>query len=139
MATGDAGRTTTIFDVGGNKYRIVAHVDYRRQTVKIEAVMDHKEYDKGLWKSGAADYLDALLVLVGKYEDENHFINEGMAPREALRALMEFNGLNQADIGGMTGSETAVSMFLKGDRGLSKSQVKKLAERFKIDAAVFMD
>jgi hypothetical protein len=25
-------------------------VDYARQTVKIEAVMDHQEYDKGLWK-----------------------------------------------------------------------------------------
>ena len=50
VAKGDTGRTATIFDVGGNKYRIVAHVDYTRQTVKIEAVMDHKEYDKGLWK-----------------------------------------------------------------------------------------
>ncbi len=49
-ATGDTGRTATIFDIGGNKYRILAHVDYSRQTVKIEAVMDHKEYDKKLWK-----------------------------------------------------------------------------------------
>ena len=50
VATGDNRRTVTIFDIGGNKYRIVAHVDYSRQTVKIEAIMDHKEYDKGLWK-----------------------------------------------------------------------------------------
>jgi mRNA interferase HigB len=49
-ATGDTGRTATIFDIGGNKYRVVAHVDYARQTVKIEAVMDHREDDKGLWK-----------------------------------------------------------------------------------------
>jgi len=50
VATGNTGRTATIFDIGGNKYRVVAHVDYMRQTVKIEAVMDHKEYDRGLWK-----------------------------------------------------------------------------------------
>ncbi len=50
VATGDTGRTATVFDIGGNKYRILAHVDYKRQTVKIEAVMDHKEYDKKLWK-----------------------------------------------------------------------------------------
>jgi len=50
IAKGDTGRTATIFDVGGNKYRILAHVDYRRQTIKIEAVLDHKEYDKNLWK-----------------------------------------------------------------------------------------
>lgn len=50
VAKGRKGRTATIFDIGGNKYRIVAHVDYLRQTVKIEAVMDHGEYDKGKWK-----------------------------------------------------------------------------------------
>lgn len=49
-ATGDTGRTATIFDIGGNKYRVLAHVDYPRQTVFIAAVMDHKEYDKGSWK-----------------------------------------------------------------------------------------
>lgn len=49
-AIGVTGRTATIFDIGGNKYRILAHVDYLRQTVKIEAVLDHKEYDKNAWK-----------------------------------------------------------------------------------------
>lgn len=42
--------TATIFDIGGNKYRILAHVDYTRQTVKIEAVMDHQEYDRQSWR-----------------------------------------------------------------------------------------
>jgi mRNA interferase HigB len=50
VTVGRAGRTATIFDIGGNKYRVVAHVDYQRQTIKIEAVMDHREYDRGLWK-----------------------------------------------------------------------------------------
>lgn len=49
-AKGDSGKTATIFDIGGNKYRVVAQVDYTRRIVKIEAVMDHKEYDKKLWK-----------------------------------------------------------------------------------------
>jgi len=88
---------------------------------------------------GAGDYLDALIVLVNKYEDEQHAIDEDMTPQEALRALMEANGLSQAQVGGIIGSESAVSMFLKGTRGLSKSQIKKLAERFKLDATVFMD
>ena len=87
---------------------------------------------------GAGDYLDALLVLVNKYEEEHHAIDEAMTPQEALRALMEFNDLNQADIGRIIGSESAVSMFLKGDRALSKRQIKKLAERFKLDAGLFM-
>jgi HTH-type transcriptional regulator / antitoxin HigA len=88
--------------------------------------------------SGAGDYFDALLVLVGKYEDEHHAVDESMTPRQALRALMESNTLSQADIGRIIGSESAVSVFLKGDRDLSKAQIKKLAERFKVDAAVYI-
>jgi HTH-type transcriptional regulator/antitoxin HigA len=88
---------------------------------------------------GSADYLDALLVLVNKYEDEHHAIGEDVTPQEALRALMEANGLNQADIGRIIGSESAVSMFLKGDRELSKAQIKKLSERFKVDASIFLN
>lgn len=45
-----SGRTATIFDIGGNKYRIVALVDYPRQVVFITHVMDHKTYDKNRWK-----------------------------------------------------------------------------------------
>jgi len=88
--------------------------------------------------AGSADYLDALLVLVNKYEDEHHAIDESMTPQEVLRALMDANALNQADIGKIIGSESAVSMFLKGDRELSKPQMKRLAERFKLDVGAFM-
>jgi len=51
---------------------------------------------------------------------------------------MEFNQLSQADIGRIIGSESAVSMFLKGDRELSKAQIKRLSDRFMVDARVFM-
>ena len=88
--------------------------------------------------TGSGDYLDALLVLVNKYEEENHAIDEAMSPQQALWALMKFNDLAQADVGRIIGSESAVSMFLRGDRELSKSQIKKLAQRFKLDASVFM-
>ncbi|HEV8291880.1 MAG TPA: helix-turn-helix domain-containing protein [Tepidisphaeraceae bacterium] len=88
---------------------------------------------------GAGDYLDTLIVLVNKYEDEQHAIDERMTPQEALRALMEANGLNQAAVGRIIGSESAVSMFLKGDRSLSKVHIRKLAGRFKIDPMVFID
>ena len=44
-----SGKTATIFDIGGNEYRIICNIDYVRQTVKIEAVMDHEEYGKKKW------------------------------------------------------------------------------------------
>jgi mRNA interferase HigB len=50
VASGGQGKTATIFDVGGNKCRIVANIDYMRKTVLIVAVLTHAEYDKGIWK-----------------------------------------------------------------------------------------
>jgi mRNA interferase HigB len=44
-------RTATIFDIGGNKYRIVTLIDYTRQTVLITHVMEHKEYSRNKWKN----------------------------------------------------------------------------------------
>ena len=40
----------TVFDVGGNKYRVVAFVHYRRRALFIKYVLTHREYDKGAWK-----------------------------------------------------------------------------------------
>ena len=40
----------TVFDVGGNKYRIIAFIDYECQRLFVRAVLDHKDYDKGNWK-----------------------------------------------------------------------------------------
>ncbi|MBX7061973.1 MAG: type II toxin-antitoxin system HigB family toxin [Pyrinomonadaceae bacterium] len=36
-----------VFNVGGNKYRLVVHLDHSIQTVWIRAVMSHAEYDRG--------------------------------------------------------------------------------------------
>ncbi len=51
--TGDtrSSKTATIFDVGGNKWRIITLIDYKRQTILITHVMDHKTYDRGRWKN----------------------------------------------------------------------------------------
>jgi len=40
-----------VFNIGGNKYRLVAYVQFERQIVYVKAVMTHAEYDKGDWKS----------------------------------------------------------------------------------------
>lgn len=40
----------TVFDIGGNKYRIIAHVRFEKQIVYINAVLTHTEYDKDNWK-----------------------------------------------------------------------------------------
>ena len=39
-----------VFDIGGNKYRLIAYVRFEKQIVYIKAVLTHREYDKGAWK-----------------------------------------------------------------------------------------
>ncbi len=40
----------TVFDIGGNKYRLIASIHYNRRKVYIRAVLTHTEYDRGRWK-----------------------------------------------------------------------------------------
>ena len=48
--TADFVGDLTVFDVGGNKYRVVAFVHYRRRAVYIKHVLTHSEYEKGAWR-----------------------------------------------------------------------------------------
>ncbi len=39
-----------VFDIGGNKIRLIAFVKYRSQRVFIRAILGHAQYAKGKWK-----------------------------------------------------------------------------------------
>jgi mRNA interferase HigB len=41
----------TVFNIGGNKYRLIALVDYKFQKVFIRHVLTHAEYDREDWKN----------------------------------------------------------------------------------------
>jgi len=41
----------TVFDIGGNKYRLITYIRFEKQIVYIKAVLTHRDYDKGAWKS----------------------------------------------------------------------------------------
>lgn len=40
----------TLFDVGGNRYRIAAVIHYDKQRMYIRKVMTHAEYDRNDWR-----------------------------------------------------------------------------------------
>lgn len=39
-----------VFDIGGNKLRLIAAVHFNMGRLFVRAVLTHKEYDKGNWK-----------------------------------------------------------------------------------------
>lgn len=41
----------TVFNIGGNKIRLIAAVHYNTQCLYIRHVLTHKEYDKQNWKT----------------------------------------------------------------------------------------
>jgi len=40
----------TVFNIGGNKYRLVAYIRFDTQTLYIRSILTHRDYDKGRWK-----------------------------------------------------------------------------------------
>jgi len=40
----------TVFNIGGNKVRLITAIHYNRKKIYIRAVLTHKEYDEGSWK-----------------------------------------------------------------------------------------
>lgn len=40
----------TVFNIGGNKVRLIAAIHYNRKKIYIRAVLTHKEYDEGNWR-----------------------------------------------------------------------------------------
>ena len=49
---GSADQVTphTVFNISGNKYRLIAVVNYALQSVSIASVLTHAEYDEGRWR-----------------------------------------------------------------------------------------
>ncbi|MGH9946649.1 MAG: type II toxin-antitoxin system HigB family toxin [Pyrinomonadaceae bacterium] len=40
----------TVFNIGGNKVRLIAAIHYNRKKIYIRAVLTHKEYDEDNWR-----------------------------------------------------------------------------------------
>jgi mRNA interferase HigB len=46
----DAVGKCIVFNIKGNRYRLIVKFRFDRQTAFVKAVLTHSEYDKGNWK-----------------------------------------------------------------------------------------
>lgn len=51
FAKADMVGNLVVFNIGGNKYRLIAAIHFNRQKVYIRHILTHAEYDRGGWKS----------------------------------------------------------------------------------------
>ena len=80
--------------------------------------------------------IELLTVLIEKYDDEHHAI-ENATPVQVLTTLLEANNLKQKDLVPLIGKESVVSMILHGKRSLTVGHIEKLSKRFNVSPEVF--
>jgi len=86
--------------------------------------------------SEQADYLEVLTEVIADYE-ERRFEMSKHSPQEILEFLVEENQMSGSDLGRILGSRTLGPALLRGERSLSKTHIKKLADYFSVSPALF--
>jgi HTH-type transcriptional regulator/antitoxin HigA len=82
--------------------------------------------------------IELLSMLIDNYQRTNYPL-PAVSPVEALRFLMDQNGMKQRDLADLLDcSVPAVSLILSGDRNLTVPHIRVLAERFHVSASVFL-
>jgi mRNA interferase HigB len=49
--TADLVAPCVVFDIGGNRYRLIAEINFSRRILFIRHILTHEDYENGAWKS----------------------------------------------------------------------------------------
>jgi HTH-type transcriptional regulator/antitoxin HigA len=111
--------------------------------MEIKPIKTEKDYDLALERVNTlfdaepdtveADELDILVTLIEKYEQIHYPIPEP-DPIEAIKFMMEQNGLTPTDLGILLNSRSRVSEIFKRKRALTITQIRVLNEKLHIPA-----
>ncbi len=50
FGSADWVRPHVVFNIAGNKYRLIAEINFRSQTLFIRQILSHQDYVEGKWK-----------------------------------------------------------------------------------------
>jgi len=86
-----------------------------------------------------ADYLDVLTDIIQKYEARNYAVGSRGTSLDALKHMLNGRGMSGSDLGRLLGNRPLGGAILRGERKLSKSHIRTLAEHFKVSTDLFFD
>lgn len=85
------------------------------------------------------DYLIVLSTIIGNFEHQTSMESRSRAtPIEMLTHLMELHGMTASALGELLGSRELGSRILRGERELSKTHIRTLANHFKVNPGLFL-
>lgn len=84
-----------------------------------------------------SDEFDLLALVIEKYEDEHYPIEEPH-PIDAIRFMMEQNGISEGDLGIIINSRSRVSEIFKGTRKLTLAHIRAINERLQVPANILI-
>jgi HTH-type transcriptional regulator/antitoxin HigA len=124
-------------------------LDLQREYFELRPIHNKTDYQKALsvaeeisslanLTSGQNDYLEILTKIIADYE-EKHFEMSKHSPQEILKFLVEENQMSGSDLGRILGNRTLGPALLRGERSLSKTHIKKLADYFSVNPALFLE
>jgi len=108
-------------------------VDYRNALAVLDAMAGFE------MNADQEDYFEAIATFVEKYEGERHAIDEPrMSPVELVRSLMGEHGMSESDLGRLLGDRSLGHRILNGQRELSKTHIRILAEHFNLNPGALL-
>lgn len=105
--------------------------DYSSALERVNFIFDAKP------NTIEGDELDILVTLIEKYE-QIHFPIPEPDPIEAIKFMMEQNGLTDADLGIILNSRSRVSELFNRKRALTIKQIRVLTEVLHIPASTLI-
>lgn len=110
--------------------------EYKKLANMLDQLLDIIGSNESHELMGLVDVISHMITMYDENHDEQLPKGTGI---DALKFLMEQHSLEQSDLKNEIGSQGVVSEILNGKRLLNLSHIKKLAKRFHVAPATFID
>jgi antitoxin component HigA of HigAB toxin-antitoxin module len=118
-------------------WKITSEAKYDQATTVAQDLIGRRDLD-----ADESAYLDALVILIGEYEDRQYPLDKLAAklkPAGMLKHLIDANEVSQTEIAKVLNvGRSTVSMILCGARPITAEHARALGKRFGVEPGLFI-